>query len=459
MKISIRILLFFIIVINYSCNKTEIDKYNYIVIFTDDMGYGDIGVYGHPTINTPYLDKMSVEGQKWTQFYSAASVCTPSRAALLTGRLPVRSGMASSVNRVLFPNSKYGVPKSEILIAEKLKDHNYKTAIVGKWHLGHNDEFLPLNHGFDYYYGIPYSNDMDKINNNPYWSEYDRDELNSKSYNVPLMENFKIIERPADQTTITKRFSQKVIELVNQYKEDNFFIYLAHSLPHIPLYASDDFLGKSKRGLYGDVIEEIDFGVGQILSELKKLKLEKNTIVVFTSDNGPWLTYKTHGGSAGLLRNGKGTTWEGGMRVPAIFWGAGIVPKSVNEMGSTLDLYPTFMSISNISYKDDNELDGVDLSEVLFNNESSTREVMPFYNGSELYAFRYKNYKLHLKTSSWFSKVETHDPPMLFDLEIDPSEKYNISEENPEIISEILKIINIHKEKIVFGNDQLEFRD
>ena len=182
------------------------------------------------------------------------------------------------------------------------------------------------------------------------------------------------------------------------------------------MYASDDFLGKSKRGLYGDVIEEIDFGVGQILSELKKLDLEKNTIVVFTSDNGPWLTYKTHGGSAGLLRNGKGTTWEGGMRVPAIFWGAGIVPKSVNEMGSTLDLYPTFMSISNISYKDDNELDGVDLSEVLFNNGSSTREIMPFYNGSELYAFRYKNYKLHLKTSSWFSKVEKHDPVMLFDL-------------------------------------------
>jgi arylsulfatase A-like enzyme len=459
MKISIKILVCLALILNYSCNKTEVDKYNYIVIFTDDMGYGDIGVYGHPTINTPHLDKMSTEGQKWTQFYSAASVCTPSRAALLTGRLPVRSGMASSVNRVLFPNSKYGIPKSEILIAEKLKDHNYKTAIVGKWHLGHNDEFLPLNHGFDYYYGIPYSNDMDKINNNPYWSEYDRDELNSKSYNVPLMENFKIIERPADQTTITKRFSEKVIELVNQYKEDNFFIYLAHSLPHIPLYASDEFLGKSKRGLYGDVIEEIDFGVGQIISELKKLKLDKNTIVVFTSDNGPWLTYKTHGGSAGLLRNGKGTTWEGGMRVPAIFWGAGIVPKSVNEMGSTLDLYPTFMSISNISYNDDNELDGVDLSELLFNKGASTREVMPFYNGSELYALRYKNYKLHLKTSSGFNKVETHDPPMLFDLEIDPSEKYNIAENNPEKVKEILKIINLHKEKIIFGEDQLKFRD
>ena len=247
------------------------------------------------------------------------------------------------------------------------------------------------------------------------------------------MENFKIIERPADQTTITKRFSEKVIELVNQYKEDNFFIYLAHSLPHIPLYASDEFLGKSKRGLYGDVIEEIDFGVGQILSELKKLKLDKNTIVVFTSDNGPWLAYKTHGGSAGLLRNGKGTTWEGGMRVPAIFWGAGIVPKTVNEIGSTLDLYPTFMSISNISYK--KIMSWMELIYLrCYLTTDHPPEVMPFYNGSELYAFRYKNYKLHLKTSSWFSKVETHDPPMLFDLEIDPSEKYNISEENPEKI-------------------------
>ena len=292
------------------------------------MGYGDIGVFGNPTIKTPFLDKMSQEGQKWTQFYSAASVCTPSRAALLTGRLPIRSGMASSVNRVLFPNSKNGIPQEEILLAEKLKENNYKTAIVGKWHLGHHEEYLPLNHGFDYYFGIPYSNDMDKINNTPYWSEYERDELNSKSYNVPLIENFSVVERPTDQTTITKRYTEKVIELIHKYKDAPFFIYLAHSLPHIPLYASKEFLGKSKRGLYGDVIEEIDFGVGQIIDELKKLTLDKNTIVVFTSDNGPWLAYKTHGGSAGLLRNGKGTTWEGGVRVPHPFLGSKHHPKS-----------------------------------------------------------------------------------------------------------------------------------
>jgi len=178
------------------------------------MGYGDVGSYGHPTIKTPNLDMMSYEGQKWTQFYSASSVCTPSRAALMTGRLPIRNGMIGSKARVLFPNSDFGLPASELTIAEKLKDNGYKTAAIGKWHLGHKKQYLPLNNGFDYYYGIPYSNDMNKTNNNPYWSEYEREELNSNSYNVPLIENFEIIERPVDQTTITKRFSEKAVEQI-----------------------------------------------------------------------------------------------------------------------------------------------------------------------------------------------------------------------------------------------------
>lgn len=442
-----------------SCTNGKKSKYNYIVIFTDDMGYGDLGVFGHPTINTPFLDKMAQEGQKWTQFYSAASVCTPSRAALLTGRLPIRSGMASSVNRVLFPNSKNGIPKQEVLIAEKLKEYNYQTAIVGKWHLGHHPEFLPLNHGFDYFYGIPYSNDMDKINDSPYWSEYEREELNSASYNVPLIENFSVIERPTDQTTITKRYTEKVIELIHKYKDAPFFIYLAHSLPHIPLYASKEFLGKSKRGLYGDVIEEIDFGVGQIIDELKKLTLDKNTIVVFTSDNGPWLVYKTHGGSAGLLRNGKGTTWEGGVRVPTLFWGANITPKVVDGIGSTLDLYPTLLSLANINYDEDNTLDGMDLSETLLNGKESPRQMMPFYNGSELYAFRVNDHKIHFKTSSWFSKVEEHHPPLLFNLNIDPSEKNNIAEDAPEKVDEIITIMEAYTKEITRGEDQLKDRD
>ena len=431
---------------------------NYIVIFVDDMGYGDLGVYGNPTISTPHLDKMAYEGQKWTQFYSAASVCTPSRAALLTGRLPVRSGMASSKNPVLFPNSLSGLPATELTLAEKLKEKNYKTAIVGKWHLGHTKNYLPNNHGFDYYFGIPYSNDMDKINNNNYWSEYENKELSSDSYNVPLMENFDIIERPVDQTTITSRYVDKTLQLINNYKNDNFFIYLSHTLPHIPLYASKRFLGKSKRGLYGDVIEEIDYGVGLIINELKKLNLDKKTIVVFTSDNGPWLVYKSHSGSAGLLRNGKGTTWEGGVRVPTIFWGANIKPGIINEIGSTLDIYTTFLALAKIDTQKNMIVDGYDLSETLLRKKESQRDEMFFYKGDELFAVRLGDFKLHLKTTDWFKEPKKHNPPLLFNLNIDPSEKFNISSKNPEKVKEILELIKVHNLRLVRGKNQLDIR-
>ena len=431
---------------------------NYIVIFVDDMGYGDLGVYGNPTISTPHLDKMAYEGQKWTQFYSAASVCTPSRAALLTGRLPVRSGMASSKNPVLFPNSLSGLPATELTLAEKLKEKNYKTALVGKWHLGHTKNYLPNNHGFDYYFGIPYSNDMDKINNNNYWSEYENKELSSDSYNVPLMENFDIIERPVDQTTITSRYVDKTLQLINNYKNDNFFIYLSHNLPHIPLYASKRFLGKSKRGLYGDVIEEIDYGVGLIINELKKLNLDKKTIVVFTSDNGPWLVYKSHSGSAGLLRNGKGTTWEGGVRVPTIFWGANIKPGLINEIGSTLDIYTTFLALAKIDTQKNMIVDGYDLSETLLRKKESQRDEMFFYKGDELFAVRLGDFKLHLKTTDWFKEPKKHNPPLLFNLNIDPSEKFNISSKNPEKVKEILELIKVHNLRLVRGKNQLDIR-
>ena len=205
--------------------------------------------------------------------------------------------------------------------------------------------------------------------------EYERKSLNSNSYNVPLIENYEIIERPVDQTTITSRYVDKTIKLINEYKDDSFFIFLSHNLPHIPLYASKEFLGNSKRGLYGDVIEEIDHGVGLILKELKNLKIDKKTIVVFTSDNGPWLVYKSHSGSAGLLRNGKGTTWEGGVRVPTIFWGSNIKPGVINDIGSTLDIYTTFLSLSNIELQDDMIIDGLDLSKnSILSKEKSTRE-------------------------------------------------------------------------------------
>ena len=447
-------------------------KPNFIVVFVDDMGYGDLGSYGHPTISTPNLDKMAYEGQKWTQFYSASSVCTPSRAGLLTGRLPIRNGMIGSKNRVLFPDSKYGLPDSEITIAEKLKENGYKTVAIGKWHLGHKKEYLPLQHGFDYYYGIPYSNDMDKINGetccpgSKYWQKYqNRSPGSTNYYNVPLIENNEIIERPVDQTTITKRFSDKAVEFIKKNKEDNFFIYLAHNLPHIPLYASDDFLGKSKRGLYGDVIEEIDHGIGLIMKELKKNNLDKNTIVIFTSDNGPWLPYETHSGSAGLLREGKGTTWEGGQRIPGIFWGAGIKPGVINDLGSTMDIFPTLLEMSNTSMVDDRIMDGISIKNTLLKHEPSKRETIFYYRSREIYAIRYGEFKAHLITQGAYNYPKGSDrkfildKPLLYNLNIDPSEKYNVADKNPKILVEINKILEKHKKNLKAPKDLLKDRE
>lgn len=454
----------------FGCETSNNKKYNFIVVFVDDMGYGDVSSYGHPTIKTPNLDRMSYQGQKWTQFYSASSVCTPSRAALMTGRLPIRNGMIGSSTRVLFPNSDFGLPSSEITIAEKLKENGYKTAAIGKWHLGHKEEYLPLQHGFDYYYGIPYSNDMNAINavtccpGNNYWPQYDKKIINSDNYNVPLMENNKIVERPADQTTITKRFTQKTIEKINELKDDKFFIYLAHSLPHIPLYASEDFLGKSKNGLYGDVIEEIDHGVGAIINELKKNNLDKNTIVVFTSDNGPWLPFETHGGSAGLLREGKGMTWEGGHRVPGIFWGADIKPGVIDQIGSTMDILPTIIDFTNAEKISDRVIDGLSIKQTLLNRTSSERNKIIFYREREIYAVRYGDYKAHFIIKGAYNYPEGSNKkivlenPLLYNLSIDPSEKFNIAKKFPKKVKEIKKIAEDHLKSFEPPKSLLESR-
>lgn len=297
-------------------------KPNFVIILCDDLGYGDLGCYGNPVIRTPNLDRMAVEGQKWTDFYVADSVCTPSRAALLTGRLPIRNGMTNDTTRVLFPYSAGGLPQNEITIAEALKPVGYTSACIGKWHLGHLPQYLPTSQGFDYFFGLPYSNDMD-CTNKLAWKMEGLEQAKTDWFNVPLMRNEQIIERPADQHTLTKRYTDEAVKFIQQNKTRPFFLYLAHTYPHVPLFASKDFKGKSRRGLYGDIVEELDWSVGKVLGTLKEEGISENTFVVFTSDNGPWLLKERFGGSAGLLRDGKGTTWEGGMREPCIMYWPG----------------------------------------------------------------------------------------------------------------------------------------
>jgi len=438
---------------------------NFIIIFADDLGYGDLGVFGHPSIKTPSLDRMAFEGQKWTNFYAAASVCTPSRAGLLTGRLPVRSGMASSKARVLFPNSKNGLPASEITLAEQLKKVGYTTAAIGKWHLGHKKEYLPTNHGFDTYFGIPYSNDMDRLQGeefDDYWNRPD-DSIKTEHFNVPLLRDTEIVERPANQNNITKRYSDEAVSFINQQDETPFFLYLAHNLPHIPLFASEDFKGKSKRGLYGDVVEEIDNGVGKIMDALKAKGLADNTIVVFTSDNGPWLPFKNNGGTAGLLRAGKGTTWEGGMRVPTIFWAPKLInPRVVSDLGSTLDLFTTFSAMANTNIPTDRIIDGVNLSKALFEGTPSVRKSILYYRGSELFAARVGDYKAHFTTQGAygeFGERSEHSVPLLFNVAFDPSERFNIADTHPEILKDINELVVKHRSKLVMGKDQLAERE
>ncbi|MBN1909133.1 MAG: sulfatase, partial [Pirellulales bacterium] len=271
-----------------TCLAAEPVRPNVVIFFADDLGYGDLGCYGHPTISTPNLDRMAAEGQRWTQFYVAASMCTPSRAGLLTGRLPIRSGMCSLKRHVLYPNSAGGLPADEITLAEALKDAGYTTGMVGKWHLGHLPKYLPTTQGFDSFFGLPYSNDMRP---------------------TTLMRGTEVIENPADQNTLTKRYTKEAIQFIEKNRDKPFFLYFAHTFPHTPLHRSEKFADRSRRGLFGDVVEELDDSVGQVLDTLRRLGLDKRTLVVFTSDNGPWLPRKLDGGSAGLLRGGKGSTW------------------------------------------------------------------------------------------------------------------------------------------------------
>lgn len=417
---------------------------NFVIVFADDLGYGDLGCYGHPTIRTPHLDRMAVEGTRFTQFYSAAPVCTPSRAGLLTGRYPIRSGMCGA-RRVLFPDSEGGIPDDEITLAEALRECGYRTACVGKWHLGHLPQYLPTRHGFDSYFGIPYSNDMGG------------DTVGGKLRNwppLPLLRNEEQIETEPDQDTLTRRYTEESLTFIRAAKQPEnegrpFFLYLAHTMPHVPLGASAQFAGKSPRGIYGDVVEEIDWSTGQIVQALCELGLAENTLVFFTSDNGPWLNQKTGGGSAGLLREGKGSTWEGGMREPGIAWWPGHIPagRVTTALASTLDLFPTLLTLAGGMVPVDRPIDGCEMTRLLLGDEESPRQVFFYYREDDLTAVRKGPWKMHFKTQAGYVQIkpDIHDPPLLYQIENDPAEQFDVAKQHPEIIDDLRREVEVHQ--------------
>ncbi|MDG2126269.1 MAG: sulfatase [Verrucomicrobiales bacterium] len=443
-----------------AASSSAAKKPNIVIIFADDLGYGDLSCFGHPTIKTPNLDRLAANGQKWTSFYAAACVCTPSRAALLTGRYPIRNGMCSNRRRVLFPNSAGGLPSTEITIATGLKKAGYATAAVGKWHLGHLPQFLPTSHGFDSYFGIPYSNDMDKAKKTNHFTLAETEDF--AGYNVPLMRDTEIVERPADQRTITRRYTTEATTFIDTNSDRPFFLYLAHNLPHIPLFRSAGFKNTSTAGIYGDVIEEIDWSVGQIHAALEKNAIADNTLLVFTSDNGPWLSFKTHGGSAGLLRDGKGSTWEGGMREPTVFsWPGKIKPGIVHAMGSTLDLFPTAMALAGLPVPAGRTYDGNDLTPVIFGSGPSPRDEMFYYHGERVYAVRKGAYKAHFLTKTSYTgqrEPVIHNPPLLFNLDHDPSEKHNIASAHPEVVQQLTTLVGDHTASVTPVENNLELQ-
>ena len=416
-------------------------KPNIIIVFTDDQGYQDVGVFGSPLINTPNLDKMAENGIKFTDFYAASPVCSPSRAALLTGSYPPRVG----VPVVLWPNLPGGLPTEELTIADMLKTQNYATACIGKWHLGDKEEYMPTAQGFDMYYGIPYSNDMSvypkaKVSENVLFREgMTLDSLRQKKWRgglVPLTEQNEIIEYPVDQSTLTQRYTKKALEFINEHKEEPFFLYLAHSMPHIPLYASAEFIGKSKRGLYGDVIEEIDWGMGQILETLEALGLDENTLVIFTSDNGPWNLKNGHGGSALPLRGYKFQTYEGGMRVPMIAQWKGSIPAGTvcPEVASTIDLLPTIAHLTNGEMPEE-IVDGKNIWPLLAGKKKASphkKDGFFYYKETTLEAVRRGDWKLR----------RTEEGIELYNLAEDISESKNIADAHPKIVQKLIKMMD-----------------
>jgi arylsulfatase A-like enzyme len=409
--------------------QSKPNKPNIILILADDLGYGDIGAFGATDIQTPHIDKLAADGIKFTSFYSTSPVCSPTRAGLLTGRLPRRMG----IDHVFFPESFTGIPSDEVTLAEALKANGYHTGVIGKWHLGHHRQFLPLQNGFDEYYGIPYSNDMQ---------------------GVAYLKGNAVDSLKVNQAYTTRTYTRKAVEFIDSHKNKPFFLYLAHSMPHVPLYASPAFAGKSKRGLYGDVIQELDWSVGQVVGAVKRNGLDKNTLVIFTSDNGPWLVFDVEGGSAGPLRQGKGTTFEGGQRVAAVAWWPGRIAagRVYEDLATQLDLYPTLVHLTGSeAFQTKKPLDGENISSVLLGTGKRTGDEFAYYSEGKIEAFRKGDWKIRLphpgvKTGG-ITLVEATDT-LLFNLKTDVGEKQNVLRSNPAKARELLAAWAAHEKRV-----------
>lgn len=428
---------------------------NFIIILADDLGYGDLGCYGQKRIHTPNLDQMASEGMRFTDFYVGASICTPSRAALLTASYAPRVGMGVCSKeqngqivpwQVLYPRMRQGLNPKEITIAKSLKARGYATACIGKWHLGDKPEFLPTNHGFDYYFGLPYSNDMKPL---------------------VYLRGDKIVERDVDQATITDRYTEEAIKYITEHKEKPFFLYLAHNAPHTPLFPSPRFKGKSKGGTYGDVVEQLDWSVGEVLATLKKLGLDEKTLVVFLSDNGPWLLRGDNGGIATPLRNGKGSTYEGGLRVPFIVHWPGTVPAGTvcSEIAQSMDLFPTFAHLSGAEVPSDRVIDGKDILALMkgIPGSKSPHEYIYYYYMDELQGIRAGDWKLKLETTvandshyTYYGDPNSTVPAALYNLDADIGEQKSVIKQHADDVEKLEKLAEQAREDL--GDSRLQRR-